>query len=85
MVAVVATRELAPGNVLRRFKAESAQDEPRRGNNDTRYTQWPVFGYCCYTWASHLCVVFVFFFVVSSCVCVRARVCVCVRVCVAGS
>ena len=33
MVTVVATRELEPGAVLRRFKAESAQDEPRRGNN----------------------------------------------------
>ena len=32
MVTVVATRELEAGAVLRRFKAEAAQDEPRRGN-----------------------------------------------------
>ena len=33
MVTVVATQELEPGDVLRRFKEEAAQDEPRRGNN----------------------------------------------------
>ena len=33
MVTVVATQELAAGDVLRRFGAETAQDEPRRGNN----------------------------------------------------
>ena len=34
MVTVVATQELEPGDVLRRFKQEAAQDEPRRGNNN---------------------------------------------------
>ena len=33
MVTVVATQELEPGDVLRRFKAEAARDEPRHGNN----------------------------------------------------
>ena len=33
MVTVVATQELGPGDVLRRFKEEATQDEPRRGNN----------------------------------------------------
>ena len=33
MVTVVATQDLKPGDVLRRFKEETAQDEPRRGNN----------------------------------------------------
>ena len=33
MVTVVATQKLEPGHVLRRFKEEAAQDEPRRGNN----------------------------------------------------
>ena len=37
MVTVVATQELKAGDELRRFKAESAQDEPRRGNNNNRY------------------------------------------------
>ena len=37
MVTVVATQELEAGDVLRRFKAESAQDEPRRGNNNKGY------------------------------------------------
>ena len=37
MVTVVATQELEAGDVLRRFKAEAAQDEPRRGNNNNRY------------------------------------------------
>ena len=37
MVTVVATRELEAGDVLRRFKAETDQDEPRRGNNNNRY------------------------------------------------
>ena len=37
MVTVVATRELEAGDVLRRFKAEPAQDNPRRGNNANRY------------------------------------------------
>ena len=34
MVTVVATQELKSGNLLRRFKAEAAQDEPRRGDNN---------------------------------------------------
>ena len=33
MVTVVATQELQPGDVLLRFKEETAQEEPRRGNN----------------------------------------------------
>ena len=33
MVAVVSTQELEFGDVLRRFKEEAVQDEPRRGNN----------------------------------------------------
>ena len=37
MAAVVATRELGPGNVLRRFKAEATQDEPHGGNNNNSY------------------------------------------------
>ena len=37
MVTVVATQELEAGDVLRRFKAEAAQNEPRRGNNTNRY------------------------------------------------
>ena len=36
LVTVVATQELKAGNLLRRFKAKAAPDEPRRGNdNDT--------------------------------------------------
>ena len=35
LVTVVATQELEPGDVLRRFKA--AEDEPLRGNNTNRY------------------------------------------------
>ena len=34
MVTVVATQELEAGDVLRRFGAETAQDDPLRGNND---------------------------------------------------
>ena len=36
MVTVVATKELKAGNLLRRFKAQAAQDEPRRGNSNDR-------------------------------------------------
>ena len=36
MVTVVATQELESGDVLRRFKAEAAQDEFRRGNDNNR-------------------------------------------------
>ena len=49
MVTVVATQELEAGDVLRRFKAEAAQDKPRRGNNKNRYMYiylGPVFGNC---------------------------------------
>ena len=35
---MVATQELEAGDVLRRFKAEVSQDEPRRGNRHTRST-----------------------------------------------
>ena len=35
---MVATQELEAGDVLRRFKAEVSQDEPRRGNNTNRHT-----------------------------------------------
>ena len=38
MVTVVATQELGAGDMLRRFGAETAQDEPRRGNNNNRYS-----------------------------------------------
>ena len=34
MVTVVASQELEAGDVLRRFRAESVQHEPRRGNNN---------------------------------------------------
>ena len=37
MVTVVATQELEAGAVLMRFKAEVAQDKPRRGNSNNRY------------------------------------------------
>ena len=37
MVTVVTTQELKAGNLLRRFKAEAAEDEPRRGNNNNQY------------------------------------------------
>ena len=36
---MVATQELEAGDVLRRFKAEVAQDKPRRGNNTNRYNR----------------------------------------------
>ena len=38
MVTVVATQDLEAGDVLRRFGAETAPDEPRRGNNNNRCT-----------------------------------------------
>ena len=37
MVTVVATQEIGAGDMLRRFKAEAAQDEPHGGNNNNRY------------------------------------------------
>ena len=37
MVTVVATQELEAGDVLRRFRAEAAQDEPHGGKNNNRY------------------------------------------------
>ena len=36
MVTVVATQELEAGDVLRRFGAETAQDDPRLGSNNNR-------------------------------------------------
>ena len=36
LVTVVATQELKAGDVLRRFRAEATQDEPRRGNNNNQ-------------------------------------------------
>ena len=36
---MVASQELEAGDVLRRFKAEVSQDEPRRGNNTNRHTR----------------------------------------------
>ena len=33
----MASQELEAGDVLRRFKAEVSQDEPRRGNNTDRF------------------------------------------------
>ena len=36
MVTVVTTQELKAGDVLRRFRAEATQDEPRRGNNNNQ-------------------------------------------------
>ena len=38
LITVVASQELEVGDVLRRFKAEVSQDEPRRGNNANRRT-----------------------------------------------
>ena len=35
---MVASQELKAGDLLRRFKAEVSQDEPRRGNNTNRHT-----------------------------------------------
>ena len=37
MVTVEATRELEAGDVLRRFREQDAQDEPRRGNNNNQF------------------------------------------------
>ena len=39
MVTVVATQDLEPGDVLRRFKAEATQDAPRGGNDNNRYSR----------------------------------------------
>ena len=36
MVTVVATQELKAGDVLRRFRAQAVQEEPRRGNDNDR-------------------------------------------------
>ena len=40
MVTVVAIQELEAGDVLRRFKAETAQDDARGGNSNNRYLCW---------------------------------------------
>ena len=37
---MVATQELKRGDVLRRFKAEATQDEPRGGKSDNQYIHW---------------------------------------------
>ena len=71
MVAVVATRELGLGTMLQRFRAKAAQDEARRGNNSNRYTQWPLFGNCCYAWDSSVCRVLFFFFSLVQVLCFR--------------
>ena len=47
LVTVVATQELKAGDVLRRFKAEVAPDETRRGNNNDRYNVYPYILYMC--------------------------------------
>ena len=39
LITVVASQELEVGDMLRRFKAEISQDEPRRGNNANRHTR----------------------------------------------
>ena len=82
MVAVLSTQKLEAGDVLRRFHAKAAPDEPRRGNSDNRYIRWLVFGNCCDTRdSSRLCVGVFFFFLFSFfrwftclCVCERVRV-----------
>ena len=43
MVTVVATKELKAGNLLRRFKAEAAQYDPRRGNDNDAACVWKLF------------------------------------------
>ena len=40
IVTVLATQELKSGDMLWRFKAEAAQDEPRRGNNTDGYSRF---------------------------------------------
>ena len=63
MVTVVATQELEAGDVLQRFKAEAAQDEPRRGNNNTQYSSRSSsgLGNCrCTSDYFHLCSFFLF-------------------------
>ena len=49
MVAVVATRELQPGDMLMRYMAQDAQDDPRHGNDDHRLVEIG-------TWMLLLCV-----------------------------
>ena len=44
-VTVVATHELKAGDLLLRFKAEAAQDEPRHGNNDDWYVYIHIISY----------------------------------------
>ena len=39
MVTVVATQEIGAGDLLWRFKAEAAQDDPHGGNNNNRYVR----------------------------------------------
>ena len=68
MVTVVTTQELEAGDVLRRFRAESAQDYPRRGNNNNRYivVGLVVVGVCD---AVHLGVVLFFSFFIGTRMC----------------
>ena len=44
MVTVLATQELKSGDMLWRFKAEAAQDEPRGGNNNNRINIMDMYG-----------------------------------------
>ena len=37
IVSVVATQDIGAGDMLRRLGPETAQDEPRQGNNNNRY------------------------------------------------
>ena len=38
IVSVVATQDIGAGDMLRRLGPETAQDEPRQGNSNNRYT-----------------------------------------------
>ena len=68
MVTVVTTQELEAGHVLRRFREETAQDYPRRGNNNNRYivVGLAAVGVCD---AVHLCVVLFFSFFIGTRMC----------------
>ena len=79
LVTVVATQELKDGDVLRRFKADVSQDEPRRGNNTNRHTR-STSAQCLEIMSVYgipLTFFGVFIFFDDTCVCV----CVCVFVC----
>ena len=68
MVTVVATQELEAGDVLRRFRAETAQDYPRSGNNNNRYVVvgLTAVGVCD---TVHLCAGLFFFFFIGTRMC----------------